>query len=193
VPRAPASPRRPGTPAAGASGVTSFRRAVDVDLTPRNTLHRRGDCFLPANTSYSGLSPLQQPAAAPDVGSRDLFRRRHRSPCAQLERICSRPAHRRDESREHHQRRGAAGGRRAAAGTGWQQNWFSAVDTSGNPPLGLAPRGTGPGWPPPACNTLSVTGDVPAADRCRARCSIRRFRFEDDEGRLTRSNPASSA
>ena len=57
-----------GTPAAGASGVTTFAR-VDVDLTPRNTLSVEG-LFLPATTSYAGLSPLQQPAAAPNVSTR---------------------------------------------------------------------------------------------------------------------------
>ena len=28
---------------------------------------------MPANSSYPGLSPLQQPEAAPDVDARDLF------------------------------------------------------------------------------------------------------------------------
>ena len=37
-----------------------------------NTLTLEG-LFLPATSSYSGLSPLQQPESAPDVYARDLF------------------------------------------------------------------------------------------------------------------------
>ena len=60
-----------GTPAVGATGVVSFTR-VDFDLSPFNTLTIEG-LFVPANSSYTGLSPLQQPEAAPDVYARDLF------------------------------------------------------------------------------------------------------------------------
>ncbi len=114
-----------GTPPAGASGVTTFAR-VDVDLTRRNTVSIEG-LFLPATTSYSGLSPLQQPAAAPNVSTRDLFG-------GIVDRVVLRPTDLltlRVGVINHTTNIEAAGaGDAVLAPDGWQQNWFSQVDTA---------------------------------------------------------------
>ena len=174
-----------GTPAAGASGVTSFAR-VDVDLTPHNTLTVEG-LFLPANTSYSGLSPLQQPAAAPDVGSTDIFG-------GVIDRLVLSPKDLltlRIGVMSHDSTISAAGsGAAVLRPDGWQQNWFSAVDTSGMrrsasltwDRAGMAAAGT---------HTLSVTGDVQLRT-CRAPCSTRRFRSRTTSA-ASRDRSASSA
>src|SRR5476649_1132145 len=169
-----------GTPAAGASGVTSFAR-VDVDLTPHNTLTVEG-LFLPANTSFSGLSPLQQPAAAPDVGSRDLF-----GGVIDLLVLSSKDLLTLRIGVMNHESNISAAGAGAAVlrPDGWQQNWFSAVDTSGTrrsasltwDRAGMMAAGT---------HTLSVTGDV----QLRTMSSTMQhqtIQIEDDAGRLTRS------
>jgi hypothetical protein len=169
-----------GTPAVGASGIVSFAR-IDYQLTASSTLTLEG-LFLPAKSSFSGLSPLQQPESAPDVTARDLFG-------GIVDRIVL-------GSRDlltlrvgvmnHRSNISPAGtGQAVLRPDGWQQNWFSAVDATGTRPSlsitwdrsGLTAAGT---------HTLSVTGDLQYR-RMSASMSHQRIRIEDDLGRLTRS------
>jgi hypothetical protein len=169
-----------GTPAAGASGVTTFAR-LDVDLTSHNTLTFEG-LFLPANTSYSGLSPLQQPAAAPNVNTQDLFG-------GVIDRVVLSP---RDlltlrlGVMDHDNTISAAGaGAAVLRPDGWQQNWFSAVDTGGTrrsasitwDRSGIAALGT---------HTVSATADVQSRTMSST-MQHQTIQIEDDLGRLTRS------
>ena len=121
-----------GTPAAGAVGVTSFVR-VDADLSPRNTMTFEA-LYLPANTSYSGLSPLLQPAAAPDVGTQDLFG-------GIIDRMVLSPRDLltlRVGVMEHDTTITPSGaGPAILRPGGWQQNWFSDVDTDGHAQFGV--------------------------------------------------------
>lgn len=169
-----------GTPAVGGTGIVSFAR-VDVDLSPFNTLTIEG-LFLPATSSFSGLSPLQQPEAAPDVHARDLFG-------GIVDRLVLGPRDLvtlRVGVMNHRTSITPAGvGDAVLRPSGWQQNWFSGVSTSGTRPSasvtwdrsGLSGLGT---------HTISVTGDV----QFRTMSSVvshERIRIEDDLGRLTRS------
>ncbi len=169
-----------GTPAVGASGIVSFAR-VDVDLSPTNTLTLEG-LFLPATSSFSGLSPLQQPESAPDVHARDLFG-------GIVDRIVLSPRDLltlRVGVMQHITRITPAGaGDAVLRPDGWRQNWFSGVDTSGRRESasvtwdrsGLQARGT---------HNLSIIGDIQA----RSMSSVithQSIRIEDDLGRLTRS------
>src|SRR3954466_9672571 len=143
-----------GTPAVGGTGVVTFGR-IDFDLSASNVLTVEG-LFLPANSSYSGLSPLQQPEAAPDVYARDLFG-------GVVDRIVLTP---RDlltlrVGLMNHVTQISPAGRGDAVlrPDGWQQNWFSGVDTSGRRAStsvtwdrsGIQGRGT---------HNVSMTGDV---------------------------------
>jgi len=169
-----------GSPAAGTNGVTTFAR-VDVDLTPHNTLTVEG-LFLPADTSYSGLSPLQQPAAAPDVSSTDIFG-------GIIDRIVLSPT---DVLTlrfgvVHHDTRTAAAGQGDAVlrPNGWQQNWFSAVNTTGlRRSMSITwDRGSVSAM---GAHTFSVIGDA----QFRSMSSTlqhQTIQIEDDDGRLTRS------
>jgi hypothetical protein len=67
----PGVTNRSGSPSTGATGTSSFMR-VDVPLSPTNMLTFEG-IVAPAHTQFSGLSPLIEAAAAPDIVSRDLF------------------------------------------------------------------------------------------------------------------------
>ena len=169
-----------GTPAVGATGIVSFAR-IDFDLSPSNILTIEG-LFLPATSSFSGLSPLQQPEAAPDVYARDLFG-------GIVDRMVLGPRDLltlRVGVMNHRTKISPAGaGDAVLRPDGWQQNWFSGVDTSGTRPSlsvtwdrsGLSARGT---------HTISVTGDV----QYRTMSSVvnhQPIRIEDDLGRLTRS------
>lgn len=169
-----------GTPAVGASGVVSFAR-VDVDLSPSNTLTLEG-LFLPATSSFTGLSPLQQPESAPDVHARDLFG-------GIVDRIVLTPRDMltlRLGLMNHVTRITPAGsGDAVLRPDGWQQNWFSGVDTAGHRTSasatwdrsGIQARGT---------HNLSLSGDV----QFRSMSSDlvhHNIRIEDDLGRLTRS------
>ena len=168
-----------GTPAVGATGIVSFAR-VDIDLSPSNTLTIEG-LFLPANSSFTGLSPLQQPESAPDVNARDLFG-------GIVDRVVLGP---RDlltlrvgvmNHRTNIQPAGTADA--ILRPDGWHQNWFSAVDMSGTRPSvsvawdrsGLSAHGT---------HTFSVISDM----QYRTMSSIvhhQPIRIEDDMGRETR-------
>ncbi|MCU1385616.1 MAG: hypothetical protein JWL71_4313 [Acidobacteria bacterium] len=169
-----------GTPAVGASGIVSFGR-IDVDLSPTNTVTLEG-LFLPATSSYSGLSPLQQPESAPDVYARDLFG-------GIVDRFVLGP---RDlltlrVGLMNHVTtiRPAGSGDAVLRPDGWQQNWFSAVDTSGKRSSasitwdrsGLAAGGT---------HNLSISGDIQARTMS-SDMAHQAIRIEDDLGRLTRS------
>ena len=169
-----------GTPAVGATGIVSFAR-IDFDLSPSNTLTIEG-LFLPANSSFSGLSPLQQPEAAPDVNARDLFGGIvDRIVLGQRDLLTLRVGvmnHRTNI-------RPAGAGDAVLRPDGWRQNWFSAVDTSGTRPSasvtwdrsGLSAHGV---------HTISITGDVQYRTMSSA-ISHQPIRIEDDLGRLTRS------
>jgi hypothetical protein len=169
-----------GTPAAGASGVTTFAR-MDVDLTRRNTLSVEG-LFLPATTSYSGLSPLQQPAAAPNVSTRDLFG-------GVVDRVVLGPTDLltlRVGVLNHTTKIEAAGaGAAVLAPDGWQQNWFSQVDTAGTrrsasltwDRAGIAAAGT---------HTFSAMADVQQRTMS-ATMQHQTIQIQDDDGRLMRS------
>ncbi|HEY1911707.1 MAG TPA: carboxypeptidase-like regulatory domain-containing protein [Vicinamibacterales bacterium] len=169
-----------GTPAAGAVGVTSFVR-VDADLSPRNTITFEA-LYLPANTSYSGLSPLLQPAAAPDVGTRDLFG-------GIIDRIVLSPRDLltlRVGIMNHDTTITPSGaGPAILRPDGWQQNWFSDVDTSGmRRSASIAWDRSGiPGW---GTHTFSMSGDLQLQDMSSA-MNHQMIRIEDDLGRLTRS------
>ena len=169
-----------GTPAVGASGVVSFGR-IDIDLSPSNTLTLEG-LFLPATSSFTGLSPLQQPESAPDVYARDLFG-------GVVDRIVLGPRDLltlRVGLTNHVTRITPAGaGDAVLRPDGWQQNWFSGVDTSGRRSStsiawdrsGISARGT---------HNLSLSGDI----QFRSMSSDivhQSVRIEDDLGRLTRS------
>jgi hypothetical protein len=67
----PGVTNRSGSPSTGATGTSTFMR-VDVPLSPTNMLTFEG-IVAPAHTTLSGLSPLIEEAAAPDILSRDLF------------------------------------------------------------------------------------------------------------------------
>ena len=169
-----------GTPAVGATGIVSFGR-IDFDLSPFNTLTLEG-LYLPANSSFSGLSPLQQPEAAPNVRARDLFG-------GIVDRLVLGPRDlltlRVGVMNHRTKIRPAGTGDAVLRPDGWKQNWFSGVDTSGTRPSasitwdrsGLSARGT---------HTISVTGNV----QVRTMSSVlthQTIRIEDDMGRLVRS------
>ena len=169
-----------GTPAVGASGVVSFAR-VDVDLSPTNTLTLEG-LFLPAKSSFSGLSPLQQPESAPDVNARDLFGGVvDRIVLSSMDLVTVRFGVMNHVTTITPSGVGAA----VLRPDGWQQNWFSDVDTSGTRTSasltwdrsGLQAGGT---------HTVSVTGDI----QMRTMSTVmnhQSIRIEDDLGRLARS------
>ena len=62
---------RTGSPSTGLTGTSSFFR-VDMPLSPTNMLTFEG-IVAPSRATGVGLSPLTEPAAAPDVVNRDLF------------------------------------------------------------------------------------------------------------------------
>jgi hypothetical protein len=168
-----------GSPASGSTGVVSFSR-VDFDLSPRNTLTLEG-MFLPAMTSYAGLSPLQQPEAAPDLRALDVFG-------GIVDRIVLRPSELltfRIGVLNHQTEIGAAGvGDSILRPDGWHQNWFSAVDTSGTRPsasvtwdkAGISARGV---------HTFSLSGDVQSRTMSSA-ISHQSIEIRDDLDRLMR-------
>ncbi len=169
-----------GTPAVGATGIVSFGR-MDIDLSPTNTLTLEG-LYLPAASSFSGLSPLQQPEAAPSVDARDLFG-------GVVDRIVlgSRDLVTLRVGVMNHrtQIRPAGAGDSVLRPDGWRQNWFSEIDTSGTRPSasitwdrsGLSAHGL---------HTVSVTGDMQHRTMS-ALMNHQAIRIEDDLGRLTRS------
>lgn len=169
-----------GTPAVGATGIVSFGR-IDFDLSPFNTLTLEA-LYLPANSSFSGLSPLQQPESAPDVTARDLFG-------GIVDRLVLGPKDlltlRVGVMNHRTNIRPAGTGAAVLRPDGWTQNWFSEVDTSATRPSvsitwdrsGLSARGT---------HTISVTGDVNFRSMSSA-ISHQTIRIEDDMGRLMRS------
>ena len=169
-----------GTPAVGASGIVSFGR-IDVDLSPTNTLTLEG-LFLPATSSFTGLSPLQQPESAPDVYARDLFGGVvDRMVLGRADLLTLRVG-----VMNHVTTITPAGaGDAVLRPDGWQQNWFSGVDTSGTRPSasitwdrsGIAARGI---------HTFSVIGDIQVR-RMSSVLNHQSIRIEDDLGRLTRS------
>jgi hypothetical protein len=169
-----------GTPAVGTTGVVSFTR-VDFTLSPSNTLTVEG-LFMPANSSYSGLSPLRQPESSPDVDTRDIFG-------GLVDRLVigSRDLLTVRVGFMYHGTtiRPAGLGDAVLRPDGWHQNWFSGVDTTGSRPSasvtwdrsGLSGLGS---------HTLSLTGDV----QYRTMSTViqhQGIRIEDDLGRLTRS------
>jgi hypothetical protein len=169
-----------GTPAVGATGIVSFGR-IDFDLSPFNTLTLEG-LYLPATSSFSGLSPLQQPEAAPDVDARDLFG-------GIVDRVVLGPRDlltlRVGVMNHRTNIRPAGTGDAVLRPDGWTQNWFSEVDTSATRPSvsitwdrsGLSAHGT---------HTISVTGDVNFRSMSSA-IRHQTIRIEDDMGRLMRS------
>ena len=169
-----------GTPAVGASGVVSFGR-IDVDLSPINTLTLEG-LFLPATSSFTGLSPLQQPESAPDVHARDLFG-------GVVDRIVLDPARSADAAPRLHEPCDADHAGRVGDAVlrpdGWQQNWFSGVDTSGRRTSASIDLGS-IGDPAHGARTTSrISGDY----QFRSMTSDmvhHNVRIEDDLGRLTR-------
>jgi hypothetical protein len=163
-----------GTPAVGATGVVSFAR-VDFDLSPSNTLTVEG-LFLPANSSYSGLSPLQQPEAAPDVSARDLFGGIvDRLVLSQRDLLTLRFG-----VMNHRTTIQPAGaGDAVLRPDGWQQNWFSIRPSASVTwdRSGFVARGA---------HMFSVTGDIQFRSMSSS-LTHQRIRIEDDLGRLTRS------
>ncbi|MDR1988701.1 MAG: carboxypeptidase-like regulatory domain-containing protein [Acidobacteriaceae bacterium] len=169
-----------GTPAAGTNGVTTFAR-VDTDLSPRNVLTVES-LFLPATTSHSGLSPLQQPAAAPDVNSKDLFGGLiDRIFLSQSDVLTLRVGVMRHDTNIAFAGNGAS----VLRPDGWNDNWFSAVNSTGYRQFasmtwdrgGVTAKGT---------HTFSVIVDT----QLRSMSSTlehQTINIEDDAGRLTRS------
>ena len=169
-----------GTPAVGATGIVSFGR-IDFDLSPFNTLTIEG-LYLPATSSLSGLSPLQQPEAAPDIDARDLFG-------GIVDRLVLGPKDlltlRVGVMNHRTNIRPAGTGDAVLRPSGWQSNWFSEVDTSATRPsasvtwdrTGLSARGT---------HTISVTGDLNFRSMSST-ISHQTVRIEDDMGHLMRS------
>jgi hypothetical protein len=115
-----------GGPASGATGVVSFAR-MDLTLSPRHSI-TVDTLFMPASTSFSGLSPLQRPEASPDIRTRDLF-------VGVVDRFVLGPSQLLTVrvGWMGHGTAIAAGGSGAAvlSPDGWSQNWFSTVDTWG--------------------------------------------------------------
>jgi hypothetical protein len=115
-----------GGPASGATGVVSFAR-VDLALSARHSL-TVDTLFMPASTSYAGLSPLQRPEASPDIRTQDLF-------VGVVDRFVLGPSQLLTVrvGWMGHGTAIAAGGSGAAvlSPAGWSQNWFSTVDTWG--------------------------------------------------------------
>jgi hypothetical protein len=135
-----------GTPAVGASGVVTFGR-VDVDLSTSNTLTLE-TLYLPATSSYSGLSPLQQPESAPDVHAQDLFGGVvDRFILSQRDLLTLRVG----VMNHLTQITPAGDGAAVLRPDGWRQNWFSGVDTRAR-----APRRRSPGIDP-ACSGTART------------------------------------
>jgi len=62
---------RSGSPSSGLTGTSSFFR-VDAPLSPTNMLTFES-IIAPSRATAVGLSPLTEPAAAPDILNRDLF------------------------------------------------------------------------------------------------------------------------
>jgi hypothetical protein len=168
-----------GSPAAGATGIVSFAR-VDFDVSPRQTITLDG-LFMPASTSFSGLSPLQRPEASPDVSSQDLFGGIvDRFVLGPSQLITVRVGWMR------HSTTIAASGSGAAilSPDGWSENWFSTVDTSG------ARRSASVTWDRAGlsafgAHTVSLSGGFQqrVMDGTLAHQPIR---IQDDDGRLTR-------
>ena len=169
-----------GTPAVGTTGIVSFTR-VDFTLSPSNTLTVEG-LFMPANSSYWGLSPLRQPESSPDVDTRDVFG-------GLVDRLVigSRDLLTLRLGLMYHDTtiRPAGFGDAVLRPDGWHRNWFSGVDTTGSRPSasvtwdrsGLSAFGA---------HTLSLTGDV----QYRTMTTLMQhqgIRIEDDLGQLTRS------
>ena len=86
---------------------------------------------MPANSSYSGLSPLRQPESSPDVDTRDLFG-------GLVDRLVigSRDLLTLRVGLMYHGTtiRPAGVGDAVLRPDGWHQNWFSGVDTTGSRP-----------------------------------------------------------
>jgi hypothetical protein len=117
---------RSGSPSTGATGTSTFGR-VDMALTSNNSLTL--DLLVaPVHTTLSGLSPLIEPAAAPDITSRDVFG-------GLVDRIVlgsSSLLTIRVGVGEHRTAVAARGaGDAIFAPDGWHQNWFAAVQDSG--------------------------------------------------------------
>jgi hypothetical protein len=117
---------RSGSPSTGATGTSTFGR-VDVQLAANNTL-TIDTLVAPVHTTLSGLSPLIQPAAAPDITSRDLFG-------GIVDHVVlgsSSLLTIRVGIGEHNTAVAASGtGDAIFAPDGWHQNWFAAVHDSG--------------------------------------------------------------
>jgi hypothetical protein len=115
-----------GSPSTGATGTSTFGRA-DVQLAATNTL-TLDVLVAPVHTTLSGLSPLIQPAAAPDITSRDLFG-------GLVDHVVLGSASLltiRLGMGEHTSAVAASGtGDAIFAPDGWYQNWFAAVHDSG--------------------------------------------------------------
>jgi hypothetical protein len=62
---------RSGSPSSGLTGTSSFLR-IDMPLSASNNLTFEG-IVAPSHATAVGLSPLTEPAAAPDIFNRDLF------------------------------------------------------------------------------------------------------------------------
>ena len=169
-----------GTPAVGATGVVSFAR-VDFDVAPTHTLTFEG-LFLPAHSSYTGLSPLQQPESAPDVDARDLFG-------GVIDRLVLGPKNlltlRLGVMNHRTQIRRAGTGDAVLRPDGWRQNWFSEIDTSGIRSSASATWDR-TGFVARGSHTISATGDVQFRTMS-ADLNHQPIRIEDDLGRLTRS------
>jgi hypothetical protein len=168
-----------GSPASGSTGLVSFSR-VDFNLSSRNTLTVEG-MLLPSTTSYAGLSPLQQPEAAPDLRFLDVFG-------GIVDRIVLRPSELltlRLGVLDHETEIAETGsGNSVLRPDGWHQNWFSQVNTSGKrrsasvtwDRAGLSAMGA---------HTLSVSGELQSRTMSSA-IGHEPIEVQDDLGRLTR-------
>jgi len=169
-----------GTPAVGTTGVVSFTR-VDFTLSPTNTLTVEG-LFMPANSSYSGLSPLRQPESSPDVDTRDVFG-------GLVDRLVlgSRDLLTLRVGFMYHDTtiRPAGLGDAVLRPDGWHNNWFSGVDTVGSRPSASVTWDRS-GLSAAGAHTVSLTGDVQYR-KMTTLMQHQNIRIEDDLGRLTRS------
>jgi hypothetical protein len=150
----PGVTQRSGSPSTGATGTSSFGR-FDIQVSPRQTL--AFDVLVaPAHTTLSGLSPLIEPAAAPDISNRDLFG-------GVVDRLVLGNAGLltiRLGVGQHQTSVAASGtGHAIFAPDGWHQNWFAAIDDSGVRRSGSVTwdradlRAAG-------AHTLSISGDL---------------------------------
>jgi hypothetical protein len=169
-----------GAPASGATGIVSFGR-VDFDVSPRQTITVEG-LFSPGSTAFSGLSPLQQPEASPDIASKDVFGgfvdRLVLGPSSLLTARVGWTAH--DTTIT-----ATGSGPAILSPDGWSQNWFSAVDTAGSR-RSASVTWDRAGISAAGAHTVSLSGGVQVRSMSGT-IAHPPLQIQDDAGRVMRS------